>query len=222
MSAHQGRRTCVEIELPNLLLRLHAAHQVLNAGLNRRTPLLVDGSSIRGRLTDSTTRQHGNGRNVTGQQKDPASSRGRTSPKRDPCTKINAFTDSQSVPIRFGSFCCYICFTSTRLHASMFNLKCSRPFLSACSTSFFVFQANFRSSAVCSRVGGSGCPIASQAVTASPCCRSSTSTSNEARAGKWSRSSVSSLALPLASIASAAASVFATGRDTCMSVAYLY
>ena len=93
-----------------------------------------------------------------------------------------------SSPIRFGSSCCYICFTSTRLHAGMLKRKCRWPSLSACSTFFFVFQANFRSSAVCSRVGGSGRPIASQAVTASPCCRSSTSTSNEAPAGKWSTS----------------------------------
>ena len=59
--------------------------------------------------------------------------------------------------------------------------------------------------------------IASQAATASPCCRSSTSTSNEAPAGRWSRFSVNSLALPLASIASAAASAFVTGRDTFVS-----
>src|SRR5260370_13368147 len=89
MPAHQGRRTSVEIELPNLLLWLHATHQVLNARLNRRTPLLVDRSSIRGRLTGSATRrQQGNGRNATGQQKDPAPSRCRVSPTRDLCTKI--------------------------------------------------------------------------------------------------------------------------------------
>jgi hypothetical protein len=57
MSAHQGRRASVEIELPNLFLWLHAGHQILNARLNRRTRLLVDGDRIRVGLTGYATRQ---------------------------------------------------------------------------------------------------------------------------------------------------------------------